>query len=196
MFKSDINDESGRSTLWTIPVLGGSARRLGNHLARGASWSPDGRSLVYADLNSVFVSDANGSNSREIWNANRLVSGWPRFSPDSKQIRVTVDGKNSSDPMRIFEMNADGSNVHPLPLAAVVTENVQTADRDQVMSVIPSGGAEVTPGQTYRLKLSARTTFGWKYVVGGYEKGAATLNGKPLLPNARSTLLFRTFGPK
>jgi hypothetical protein len=77
---------------------------------------------------------------------------------------------------------------------AVVTENVQTADRGQVMFLIPSGGVEVTPGQTYRLKLSGGTTFGWKYVVGGYENGAATFNGKPLLPNARSTFLFRTFG--
>jgi Tol biopolymer transport system component len=116
MFKLDLNDETGRGTLWTIPALGGSPRRLGNHLARGASWSPDGHSLAYADLNSVFVSDANGANSREIWNANRATEGRPRFSPDSKRIEVTVDGKTSGDPLRIFEMNADGSNVHPLPL--------------------------------------------------------------------------------
>jgi len=37
-------------------------------------------------------------------------------------------------------------------------------------------------------------TFGWKYIGGGYEKGEATFNGKPLLPGARSTFLFRTFG--
>jgi eukaryotic-like serine/threonine-protein kinase len=116
MFKPDLNDETARGTLWTIPVLGGSPRRLGDHLARGGSWSPDGHSLAYADLNSVFVSDANGANSREIWNANREIEGWLRFSPDSKRIRVTVDGKTSSDPLRIFEINADGGNVHPLPL--------------------------------------------------------------------------------
>jgi Tol biopolymer transport system component len=116
MFKPDLNDESGRGSIWTIPLLGGSPRRLGNGLTRGASWSPDRRSLAYADVNSVFLSDANGANSREIWNANRPVEGWIRFSPDSKRIRVTVDGRNSSDPLRIFEMNVDGSNVHPLSL--------------------------------------------------------------------------------
>ena len=79
---------------------------------------------------------------------------------------------------------------------AVVTENVKTADSDHAMFVIPSGGVEVTPGQTYRLKLSGGMTFGWKYVVGGYAKGAATFNGKPLLPDERSTFLFRTFGTK
>ncbi len=116
MFKPDVNDETSRGSMWTIPVLGGSPRRLGNLMARGASWSPDGRSLAYSDLNSVFVSDANGANSREIWNANRMVEGWPRFSPDSKRIRVSVNGQKSGDPTRIFEMNVDGSNVHPLSL--------------------------------------------------------------------------------
>jgi hypothetical protein len=54
MFKADPNDETSRGSIWTIPVLGGSPRRLGNLMARGASSSPDGHSLVYADLNSVF----------------------------------------------------------------------------------------------------------------------------------------------
>lgn len=116
LLKPDPNDESFRGSIWTIPVLGGSPRRLGNLTARGASWSPDGRWLVYADLNSVFISDANGAHSREIWNANRVVEGWPRFSPDSKRIRVTVDGQTENDSQRIFEMNVDGGNVHPLPL--------------------------------------------------------------------------------
>ena len=116
MSKADPNDETGGTTLWTIPVLGGSPRRLGNLTAHGASWSSDGHSLVYADLHSVFVSDANGANSREIWNTNRTIACCVRFSPDSKRIQATVDGKSSSDPVRIFEMNADGSNVHALPL--------------------------------------------------------------------------------
>jgi len=79
---------------------------------------------------------------------------------------------------------------------AVVSRSVKTADSDPVLFLIPKGGVEVTPGQTCRLKLSGGTTFGWKYVVGGYQNGAATFNGKPLLPQARSTFLFRTFGPK
>jgi hypothetical protein len=79
---------------------------------------------------------------------------------------------------------------------AVVTENVQTADCDHVMFAIPKGGVEVIPGRAYRLKLSGGTTFGWKYVQGGYEEGTATFNGKPLLPKERSTFLFRTFAEK
>jgi hypothetical protein len=79
---------------------------------------------------------------------------------------------------------------------AVVTQNVQSANCDHVAFMMPKGGIEVSPGQLHRLKLSGGAMFGWKYVVGGYENGEATFHGKPLLPDARSTFLFRTFGAK
>jgi hypothetical protein len=107
------------------------------------------------------------------------------------EVKLVVGNAGAAeDQLTLTILNATGRTV------AVVTKSVPTADCDQVMFVIPSGGVEVTPGQTYRLKLSGRTTFGWKYVVGGYEKGAATFNGKPLWPKERSTFLFRTFGAK
>lgn len=77
---------------------------------------------------------------------------------------------------------------------AVVTQTVPASDCEHTLFVIPKDGIEVEPGQTYRIKLSGGLLFGWKYVAGGYEKGAATFNGKPLLPKAGSTFLFRTFG--
>lgn len=75
-----------------------------------------------------------------------------------------------------------------------VTQTVKTPDCEHVLFLFPDGGVEVTPNNLYRIRLSGETTFGWKYVVGGYPKGEATFNGKPLLRQARSTFLFRTFG--
>jgi hypothetical protein len=77
---------------------------------------------------------------------------------------------------------------------AVVTETVQASACEHTMFVISKDGVDVQPGETYRLKLTGGTLFGWKYIVGGYEKGAATFHGRPLLPKAHSTFLFRTFG--
>lgn len=77
---------------------------------------------------------------------------------------------------------------------STVSKMVPTEQNDQVVFVIPKGGVKVTPGHSYSLKLSGGVTFGWKYVVGGYAKGAATFNGQPLLPGAWSTFLFQTFG--
>lgn len=79
---------------------------------------------------------------------------------------------------------------------AVVTKKVQAANSEHVIFLMPTDGVELSPGQSYRLRLTGGAVFGWKYVVGGYEHGEATFNGKPLLAETRSTFLFRTFGEK
>jgi hypothetical protein len=94
----------------------------------------------------------------------------------------------ADDDLTLTVMDASGQTV------AVVTQTVEASACEHTMFVIPKNGIDVIPGQTYRLKLTGGMLFGWKYVVGGYEKGAATFNGKPLLPKARSTFLFRTYG--
>ena len=111
----------------------------------------------------------------------------PKLTGVEVELVVGNAGK-TEDELTLSVLNANGR-----PLSAV-TQRVSTANCDQVIFVIPNGGLKVTPGQTYRLKLSGGITFGWKYLVGGYTKGAASFNGTPLLRDARSTFLFRTFG--
>ncbi len=78
---------------------------------------------------------------------------------------------------------------------ADVSKIVPVADCGHVQFVLPNGGLPVSPGQVYSIRLSGGSLFGWKYVVGGYATGAASFNdGRPLLPNSRTTFLFRTFG--
>jgi hypothetical protein len=76
----------------------------------------------------------------------------------------------------------------------VISQYVLASEADHVAFLMPDGGIRVTPGESYNLKLTGGATFGWKYVVGGYENGAATFNRKPLLRQTRSTFLFTTFG--
>jgi serine/threonine protein kinase len=113
--KRDLNDETFRGSLWSVPVLGGSPRMLDNQTVRSAQWSPDGRLIASADLNSVFVSDMDGMNIRKIWDA-ASTTGVPHFSPDSRRIRVAVyDDKNLAPP-KIWELNVDGGSPHRLAL--------------------------------------------------------------------------------
>jgi hypothetical protein len=77
---------------------------------------------------------------------------------------------------------------------ADVSKTVLVADCRHVLFVFPNGGLRVSPGQVYSIRLSGGSVFGWKYVVGGYASGAASFNGRSLLPDTRSTFLFRTFG--
>jgi hypothetical protein len=101
---------------------------------------------------------------------------------------VVANAGPTEDELTLTVLDTTGQTV------AVVTQTIQASDGDHAMFVIPKDGIDVIPRRSYRLKLTGGTVFGWKYVVGGYEKGAATFNGKPLLPKARSTFLFRTFG--
>lgn len=80
-------------------------------------------------------------------------------------------------------------------MLAQVWKAVPVADCGHVLFPLPNGGVTVAPGQVYTIRLTGiGGVFGWKYVVGGYAKGAALLEGKPLLQDSRSTFLFRTFG--
>lgn len=111
--KPALNDENGRGLIWTVPVLGGVPRKLGDQIAQDARWSPDGRSIVYASMNSLYESDREGADLKKIWDAPGYVET-PYFSPDSRRIRVTVDGNQSA--AKIWELNADGRNPHRLAL--------------------------------------------------------------------------------
>ena len=117
LLRNDLNDETDRGTIWTMPVLGGAAKRLGDITARGASYSPDGKLIAFNEKESVYLCDTNGQNVREVWNTHHMVPGNPAFSPDSKTIRVTVSRSTLEiDLTRIWELNVDGSNPHLLPL--------------------------------------------------------------------------------
>jgi hypothetical protein len=113
----------------------------------------------------------------------------PKLLAVEVQLVVANPGPETDD-LILFVLDATGQTL------TAVTETVPMSECEHVLFVIPKDGIYVTPGHTYRLKLTGGTVFGWKYVVGGYKKGVATFNGKPLLPGARSTFLFRTFGSK
>ena len=68
--------------LWAVPTLRGSPRRLGNIVGRAAAWSPDGKTIVYATTEDLFLANGDGAGSRKlVKNPGRrpldsLVPGW------------------------------------------------------------------------------------------------------------------------
>jgi eukaryotic-like serine/threonine-protein kinase len=76
--------------LWSLPVLGGSPRRLSDATGHIASWSADGKQLTYANGTDVFIANADGSEPRKVSTMKNFVSGLA-ISPDNAEIRVETE---------------------------------------------------------------------------------------------------------
>ena len=111
----------------------------------------------------------------------------PKLTSVEVNLAVANPGPQEED-VTLHVLNAAGE------VLATVSRSVPVIESGHALFVFPEGGVPVTPGEVYSIRLSGEYLFGWKYVVGGYENGEASFNGRPLLPDARSTFLFRTFG--
>ena len=96
------------------PLPEGTPQRLADSVAIGASWSPGEQSLVYAQGNTLYLAASDGTDSRVLarWPEPQRPY-WPRWSPDGKRVRLTVVDP-VLDSSTLWEVGADGSNVHPV----------------------------------------------------------------------------------
>ena len=75
-----------KGPLWSVPVFGGSPRRLGDAVGDEAALSPDGKMLAYADGGNLFLADASGSEAHRISSMPNYISN-VAWSPNGEQIR-------------------------------------------------------------------------------------------------------------
>jgi eukaryotic-like serine/threonine-protein kinase len=111
-FKPSLNDENFRGTLWSVPVLGGSPKKLGEEMVTDARWCSDGHSLITVYLRSVFITGPDGASPKKIWEGPGNAAE-PSFSPDGRRIRLSVVTNSHS---KLWELNSDGSNPHRVAL--------------------------------------------------------------------------------
>ena len=93
---------------WSLPALGGAARRLSDILATDAAWSPDGGSLVYTSGNDLYVAKGDGSSPHKLISSPGLLS-WPRWSPTENHLRFTQRDQTGAS---IWEISTDGTGLH------------------------------------------------------------------------------------
>jgi serine/threonine protein kinase/Tol biopolymer transport system component len=102
------------AALWTLPVLGGSPRRLGELVGGQAKWSPDGNWIVYAKGREIHLAKSDGSESRKLAG----VGGMPfclQWSADQSSVRFTVFEPESTS-NSLWQVSADGTNLRPFSL--------------------------------------------------------------------------------
>ena len=91
--------------LWSMPLIGGSPRRVGEILANGAAYSPDGSSIAFTTSTGVFVANRDGSSARQVaavpdcWNI--------AWSPDGRILRFHAHGP------RLWQVTPTGQDLHP-----------------------------------------------------------------------------------
>ena len=97
--------------LWTMPVEGGAATRLGNMTAGSAMYSPDAKTIAYTRGNSIWMMDADGGHPRLVLNAAGAPT-WLAWAPDGKRLRFTIGFGTGDESASIWEISRDGTGLH------------------------------------------------------------------------------------
>jgi serine/threonine protein kinase len=100
--------------LWSVPLIGGSPRRLGDIAGQGGAWSADGKFIAYSNGNSLFTAKADGTDARKVITVGDLGFVFtPVWSPDGNQLRF-IYGTTQDAPSYFMEVSLDGTGLHRL----------------------------------------------------------------------------------
>ena len=126
-----IVDQQGTTftgPLWSLPVLGGSPRRLGDTIGRQAAWSLDYKMLAYANGSSLFLASSDGTEPRKLTSVTGLALA-PAWSPDGSKLRLTVQDPKTGL-QSLWEVSAQGTNLRPcLPAGTILPTNAAANGR-------------------------------------------------------------------
>ena len=107
---SDQSQEEHRSIVYTVPIAGGTPRRI-TRLSPSYwhGWSPDGKTLAFVGQRNgdfdIYTIPALGGQETRLTTAKGLDDG-PEYSPDGKYIYFNSERTGT---MQIWRMQADGS---------------------------------------------------------------------------------------
>ena len=103
------------SPLFSVPIMGGSPRRLGDMLVQNTTLSHDSTRVAYTLGGDLFVANADGSNPRKIVSAtspNDYVSA-VAWSPQDDRLRFGHSDFSAAS-TSMWEVRSDGSGLHSL----------------------------------------------------------------------------------
>ena len=91
--------------LWSMPLIGGSPRRVGDILANGAAFSPDGTRIAFTTSAGAFVANRDGSGVHQVA---KMPESWDiAWSPDGSILRFHAHGP------RLWQVTPAGQDLHP-----------------------------------------------------------------------------------
>ena len=148
------NDETG--TLYQVPVLGGTARKLFTGIGSSPAFSPDGKQMAYfyyiEDEDRLMIANADGTNQRQLamrHGDDYFYQDWfssVSWSPDGKTIATPIANSKESW-MSIATVSVATGEVKPLPTRkwVEVRQAIWFDDRTILAS------AEESPGEAFMI---------------------------------------------
>jgi eukaryotic-like serine/threonine-protein kinase len=101
--------------IYSMPLAGGTPRRLANIFSHDAAWSPDGKQLAYITGSEIYLAGADGQEPRKLIKLEGEAFDLTWF-PNGNRLRFSLydDKARHTD---IWEVSTDGSGLHRwLPL--------------------------------------------------------------------------------
>ena len=99
------------SLLWSVPVLGGSPRRLGDIVGQYSSWSPDGRMLAFCNEKDLFVAKADGTEPRKVTTMQDRIQD-VTWSPKGSDVQFVTGQDEIPKTWIVWQVSLEGKNLH------------------------------------------------------------------------------------
>ena len=94
--------------LWSMPLVGGAPRPVGDIVVDGAAYSPDGTKVAFTNPSGVYVANRDGSQVRQLAGFHAWAIDW---SPNGRTLRFAA---NTPAPgPHLWQVNSSGRDLHP-----------------------------------------------------------------------------------
>ncbi len=99
-------------SLWRVPLRGGPAKRVGNLEVTDATWSANGKNLVYSTMGDLYLARSDGEGAHRIAAFSGLIQR-PELSPDGTKVRFTWWNLVNND-RSLWEVSSEGKGLRQL----------------------------------------------------------------------------------
>jgi Tol biopolymer transport system component/DNA-binding winged helix-turn-helix (wHTH) protein len=102
--------------LWMQPVPNGPPRRIANLMAQSASWSSDGKRILYTNRTGLLSAKTDGTDVSALVSVDSRAAKqiyWPRWSPDGTRLRYS-EYEPKTGFHSLWEVSSGGGHPHPV----------------------------------------------------------------------------------